>query len=143
MCCRKSNSRANSSSIYSGSVNKRPPRYVRDAYLRRHTEYVRVVLDKTPHARQARQRTARLISVQDTELSHTDRQLLVAAIATVKDETVSRTVHGLQRPLLLLDGESKHVVLVVLPVAGRLPEFGIGHIRGDDFLVTSLEVLGL
>ena len=123
--------------------NKLTPRSAPKAHLRRHTEDVRVVLDKPPHTRQARERTAGLISVHDTEFSHADRQFLVAAIAAVEDETVPRAVHGFQSPLLLLDGQREHVVLVVLPMAGRLPKLGVEHVRRDDLLVTSFEVLGL
>ena len=54
--------------------------------------------------------------MDDTELSHPNRQFLVTSISRVKDETVSRTVHGLERPFLLLDVEREHVIVVVLPV---------------------------
>ena len=107
--------------------------------LRRHAEYVRIVLHETPHAREARERTRRLVAVQDTELGHADGQFLVRAVARVEDETVAWAVHRLQRPFLLLDVEREHVVLVVLPVAGCLPQLGVVHVGRDDCKGTSTE----
>ena len=85
--------------------------------LRRHAEHVRVVLHEAAHAREAGERARRLVAVEDAELGHADRQLLVRAVARVEDEAVARAVHRLERPLFLLDVEREHVVLVVLPVA--------------------------
>ena len=93
---------------------------------------MRVVLNEPPHAREARERTRCLVSVNDTELSHTDRQLLVATITGVEDEAVSRAVHRLECPCLLLDIEGKHVILVVRPVTGGLPELRVVHVRGNN-----------
>jgi hypothetical protein len=75
-----------------------------------------IVLHEPPHARQTRQRTARLVPVDDTELGHADRQLLVAAVARVKDQAMPGAVHRLQPPFLFLDVQDEHVVFVVLPV---------------------------
>ena len=93
---------------------------------------MRIVLHEPPHARQPRQRAARLVPMYDPELGHADRQLAVAAVARVEDEAVPRAVHRLEPPLLLLDVEREHVVLVVLPVPGRLPELRVIHVWGDD-----------
>ena len=76
-----------------------------------------VVLNEPPHAREARERTRCLVSVNDTELSHTDGELLVRPVAGVEDETVTRAVHRLERPFLFLDVEYKHIFPVVLPVS--------------------------
>ena len=46
-------------------------------HLGGHAEDVRVVLNEPPHAREARERTRCLVSVNDTELSHTNGELLV------------------------------------------------------------------
>lgn len=86
-----------------GLLSTPTQRYARKADLRRHAKDVGIVLDEPPHTRQARQRPARLVSVHDTELGHAYRQLFVTAIATVEDEAVPRTIHRLQRPLLLFN----------------------------------------
>ena len=91
-----------------------------------------IILHESPHAGETGQSARRLVPVDDTKLGHADRELLVAAVARVEDEAVAGAVHRLQRPLLLLDVEHEHVVLVVLPVAGGLPEPGVEHVRRDD-----------
>lgn len=70
--------------------------------------------------------------MDDTELCHPDRELLVTSISRVKDDTMSRAIHRFQSPFLLLNIEREHVILVVLPVSGSFPEFTVVHIRGDD-----------
>lgn len=101
--------------------------------LRGHAEDVRVVLHEATDAREAGECARRLVPVEDAELSHTDGQLLVRAVARVENEAVAGAVHRLQSPLLLLDVEREHVVLVVLPVAGRLPQFRVVHVRRDNY----------
>ena len=102
---------------------------------------MRIVLDESPYAGQARERAGRLVTVEDTELGHTDGKLLVTTVARVEDEAVTGAVHWLERPFVFLDVEGEHVVLVVLPMAGRLPQFRVEHVGGDDFLVPALEIL--
>ena len=70
--------------------------------------------------------------MDDTELRHPDRQLLVTSIPRVKDDAMPRTIHRFQSPLLFLDIKCEHVVLVVLPVPGSFPEFAVVHVRRDD-----------
>lgn len=100
--------------------------------LRGHAENVGVILDESSHASQTSQGSRRLVSVDDTKLRHPDREFFVASVPSVKDKTVTRTVHGLQRPLLLLDVENEHILLVVLPMAGRLPQLAVVHVGRDD-----------
>jgi len=71
--------------------------------------------------------------MDDSEFCHPDGQLLVATVARVEDQAVAGTVHGLERPFLLLDVKDEHVVFVVLPVPGGLPELAVIHIWRDDY----------
>ena len=102
--------------------------------LGRQAEDMRVVLDESPHAGQARERAGRLVTVEDTELGHTDGKLLVTTVARVEDEAVTGAVHWLERPFVFLDVEGEHVVLVVLPVSGSLPELAVEHVGRDDYV---------
>jgi hypothetical protein len=61
--------------------------------------------------------------MDDAKLGHPYRQFFVATIARIEDQTVARTIHGLERPFFLLNVQSKHVIFVVLPVTGRFPQF--------------------
>lgn len=70
--------------------------------------------------------------MDNTELGHADGQFLVAPISAVEDQTMPRTIHGLETPFLLFDVQDEHIVFVVLPVAGGFPEFGVEHVGGDD-----------
>lgn len=54
---------------------------------------------------------------------------------------MTRAVHGLQSPLLLLNIQHEHIILVVLPVSGSLPELAVIHVGRNNFLVSTLEVL--
>ena len=91
-----------------------------------------IILHEPPYTRQPRQRTARLVPMDDSEFCHPDGQLLVAAIARVEDQAVARAVHGFERPFLLLDVEDEHIVFVVLPVPGGFPELAVVQIRRDN-----------
>ena len=93
---------------------------------------MRVVLHEPSDPRQSRQRTGCLVPMDNTKLGHPDRKLLVASIPRVKDDTMPGTIHRFQSPLLLLNIECEHVVLVVLPMSGSFPEFAIVHIRRDN-----------
>lgn len=94
---------------------------------------MRIIRDEPPHPRQPRQRARRLVPMNNTKLGHADRELLVRAVARVEDDAVAGAVHGLQRPLLLLDVEREHPVLVVLRVPGGFPDFVVVHVGGDDW----------
>lgn len=56
---------------------------------------------------------------------------------------VSRAVHGLKSEDLLLHLEGKHVLTVVLPVAGSLPQFAVVDVWSDHFLEAPLLVFTL
>lgn len=83
---------------------------------------MRIVLHETPDAGETRQRSRCFIPVHDTKFGHPNRQLFITPVPGVEDEAMTGTVHRLQCPLLLLDLEREHVVLVVLPVSRRLPQ---------------------
>ena len=70
--------------------------------------------------------------MDDTELRHTNRKLSVTAVARVKNQAVTRAIHRLECPCLLLDIEGEHVILVVRPVTGGLPELRVVHVRVDN-----------
>ncbi len=54
----------------------------------------------------------------------------------VEDETVSRTIHGLESELLLLDLEAEHVIGVVVPMAGGLPQSRVVNVRRHNLKMT-------
>ena len=64
-------------------------------------------------------------------------------IVNLKKQAASLIFSKCRESFLLFDVEYEHIVLVILPVAGCLPELTVEHVRGDDFLVPALEVLAL
>jgi hypothetical protein len=57
--------------------------------------------------------------------THENFKIDPAPDSVVEDETMARTVHRLQSELFLLDLEPEHVLGVVIPVAGGLPQPGV------------------
>ncbi len=75
-------------------------------------------------------------------LGDAERQLAVRVRAQREEQAVARAVHRLQAEVALLDLEPEHVLLVLLPVAGRDPEVGVVELRRAHLLVAALSVLG-
>jgi hypothetical protein len=70
--------------------------------------------------------------MDDAEFRHSEGKLSVAPIPGPEDEAVSRAVHWLETPFLLLDVEGEHAVLVILPVTRLLPELAVEHVGRDN-----------
>ena len=108
-------------------------------HLRRRAVDVRIVLGEVAHAQQAVQRARGLVAMHLAELAHADRQVAVALEAVAVQQHAARTVHRLERQraaVLGLGGE--HVVAVVVPVAGDLPQAAVHHVRGVHFHVAGI-----
>mmetsp|Transcript_8779 Transcript_8779/g.18552 ORF Transcript_8779/g.18552 Transcript_8779/m.18552 type:complete len:735 (+) Transcript_8779:385-2589(+) len=106
-------------------------------------EDVGVVLLEAPDAREAREGAGELVAVQDAEIGVADGEVAVGADRGAEHEAVARAVHGLHGPLLPLDVEAEHGVLVVHGVAGLVPEVEVVDVGGDDLVVAALPVVVL
>lgn len=104
---------------------------------------MRIILHETPYTRQPSQSATRFITMNDTKLGHSNRELFVTPVSGIEDEAMPRAIHRLETPFLLLYVEGEHVILVVLPVTRCFPEFGVVHVGRDDLLVASFVILGL
>ncbi len=98
-------------------------------------EDVRVVLHEATHAHDAVQGAGRLVTVAGTELGQAQRQVAVALQALVEHLHVARAVHRFNRKITAFRRSGEHVLGVVGPVAGALPEDAVDNLRGLDFLV--------
>ena len=76
-----------------------------------------------------------------TELGIAQRQVTVAAQRRIEELHVTRAVHRLDRVLALFRLGEEHVLLVVVPVAGTLPQVHVQDLRAAHFLVAVLLVL--
>jgi hypothetical protein len=112
---------------------------VGDLVLR--AEDVGIVLLESPDTGQTSEGARRLIAMKDTKVGHSDRQLPVASLTVLENQAMSGAIHGLQSPLLLFHVESEHILRVMLPVTGDLPEFRAVHVRRANLLIAPLPVL--
>ena len=103
-------------------------------------EHVAVVLSEAAHAQDAVQRAGGLVAVAGAELAVADRQVAVAVQALVEHLDVPRAVHRLQRVGALLRFGEEHVVLVVVPVAGLLPQGHVEDLRAAHFLIAAVAI---
>ena len=74
------------------------------------------------------------------EFGKAEREVFVGMNAAVIGEHSTRAVHRFDGVILLVDLGGVHVLFVVIPVAGSLPELPAHHGWGVDFLVTVLRV---
>jgi len=104
---------------------------------------------------------ASIAPVQDAKIRETDRQLLVAPTFCVEHKAVTGTVHGFQRELFLFHFKPapktllnsglifrwektipKHVVSIMLHVAGDFPKASVVDVGRNDLLEAPFPVLG-
>ena len=85
-------------------------------------ENMAVVLGERAHAHDAVQCARGFVAMAAAELTVTDRQLAVAVQAGVEHLHMTGAVHRLQRISVLFRLGEKHVLGVVIPVAGLLPQ---------------------
>ena len=109
-------------------------------HLVRGAEDVAVVLGEAAHAQDAVQRARGFVAVAGAELAVADGQVAVAVQALVEHLHVARAVHRLERVGALLGLGEEHVLLVVVPVAGLLPQGNVEDLRAAHFLVARAAV---
>ena len=94
-----------------------------------------VVLDELADAGEARQRPRSLVPMKPAVLGVAERQVAVRTEPALVDERALRAIHRLERVRLTVDVEDEHVVAVVVPVAGLLPDAVAHEDRGRDLVV--------
>jgi len=110
-------------------------------------EDMRVVLHEAAHPHDPVQRARGLVAVARPELGHAQRQVAVALEPLVEDLHVAGAVHRLERVdglftgVLLVDLDDEHVVLVLVPVARRLPQLAVHHLRRVDLDIAAALLL--
>ena len=98
-------------------------------------EDVGIILREAAHAEQAVQRTGQLVTVYQTQLADTQRQLLVGVRLSLVNQHAARAVHRLDCVILVVDDGGVHVLLVVIPVTGTLPQLAVEDHRGGNLNV--------
>ena len=85
-------------------------------------EDVGVVLREAAHAHQTVQRAGQLVTVHQTQLAAAHGQVAVGPRLALVDQNAAGAVHGLDGEVHVVDHGGVHVLLVVIPVAGALPQ---------------------
>ncbi len=112
-------------------------------------EDMRVVLRHLAHAHEAVQRAMRFVAVAAAELRHAHRQVAIGRDALIEDLHMRRAVHRLDRHQVRLARQHRrvilrvrnfvrhheHVLAVLAPMAGLLPELRRHELRRLHFLV--------
>lgn len=100
-----------------------------------------IVLLELPHTGQSAQCAGRFITVQNTKVRNSQRELSVAPLAVAEEHEMARAVHGLESPFPLLHVEFEHIILVMRPVTRSFPDADVVHVGSLNFLVAALAVL--
>ena len=103
-------------------------------------EDVRVILRKAAHTEQAVQRALQLVAMDKAQLAHAQRQLTVGMRLAAVDHHAAGAVHRLDAVILAVDLGGVHVILVVIPVAARLPQVAVHNQRRGDLDIVRLVV---
>ena len=96
-----------------------------------------VVLGEGADPQQPVQNALALVARDPAELGEAQRQLPVGVAARAEDEAGARAVHRPQGEAALVGFHEVHVVAVVLPVPGAVPELLVEDLRRGDLLVAA------
>ena len=99
-----------------------------------------IVLSEAPDAEQPMELSGLLMPVHHTELRQAEREVAVRAGLAGEDDGAAGAVHRLDGVILVVDLGGVHVLLVVVPVAGLLPQVAVEDLRGGDLLVAGGDV---
>ena len=81
-----------------------------------------IILGEAAHTHQTVELAGFLMTVNQSQLSHTKRQITVGTRLGLVNQNAARAVHRFDREILLIDDGGVHVLFVVIPVTGGLPQ---------------------
>jgi len=105
------------------------------------TENVSVILLESSDSGQTRESARDLITVENTKIGKSKRQISVGADLVIKHYAVGRAVHRFHTETLSFNLPHKNVFFVCLVVARSLPKIEIENIRRQHLIVSSYAVL--
>ena len=96
-------------------------------------ENMGVVLGEGAHPHHAVDRARRLVAMDDAEFRDPHRQFAIGFQAVLEDLHMAGAVHRLEREdAFILGLGDEHVLAIGLPMAGRLPQRAVEHLRRID-----------
>ena len=99
---------------------------------------MRVVLRKAAHAEHSMQRAGQLVAVYQTQFAIAQRQIAIGMRVELIGQDAAWTVHGLDGEILTVDNGGIHVLFIVIPVTGGLPQRAAHDLRRGDFDIAPL-----
>ena len=97
---------------------------------------VGVILCETPYPKQTVKRSREFVAVNQTQLTDTQRKLLVRVRFGTIYQHSAGTVHGFNCEICLIDNGCIHIVFIVLPMTRALPQGTIQHHRSRNLNIT-------
>ena len=79
----------------------------------------------------------KLVSMEDSEISHSDREILIRSLGQSKHHAMAWAVHWLQTVLLSFTFNPEDILLIFEVVAGNFPKLRAIHVGADYFIVSS------
>ena len=108
--------------------------------LRRQHEDVGIILREAPHPHQTMQCARQFMPVDQPQFRRPDREFTVAMVPGFVHQHAARAVHRLDRVIRLIDLGEIHVFLVMVPMAGLMPQGFVKNDRRFDFFITELRM---
>ena len=99
-------------------------------------EDMRVILVEASYTHQTMQSTALFVSVYQTDFSNTHRQVSVGVHILFVNQHTAGAVHGFYCVVFFIDNCCIHVIFVVIPVTGSVPQFSVQNDGCRDFYIT-------
>ena len=92
--------------------------------LRSH-EDMSIILSKAAHTHQTMKLAGFLMTVNQTQLAQTKGQITVGTGLRCIYKNTARAVHGFYRIILLINNRGVHIIFIVIPVTGGLPQASV------------------
>ena len=99
-----------------------------------------VVLVEAAHPEQPVEGAGQLMPVDQADLAHPQGQIPVGVGLTGVDQHAAGAVHGLDGVILVVNDGGVHILLVVVPVAGPLPQLAVQDDGSGDLHIAVLLV---
>ena len=99
-----------------------------------------VVLVEAAHPEQAVEGAGHLVPVDQTQLGHAEGEVPVGVGLILIHQHAAGAVHGLDGEVHIVNDGGVHIVFIVVPVAGALPQLTVEHDGGGDLHIAVLLV---
>lgn len=100
-----------------------------------------IILNETANTSQSGKSTREFVTMEDTKLGESQRQVTIRSNLVIKHNTMARAIHWLHSKALTLNLPCKHIFFICGIMARSLPQIEVENVRSANFLVSSYSVL--